>query len=427
MVETNKPINKPILNIIWLTVLAAVFRIPYLGEQSLWFDEVYTVFIAGMPAADSMMFLITDGVHPPLFYWLERLIVYFSTSETSVRMLAAIFGVAAIPALYIFGMRWIGNKSAIIAAILLAVSPFHIWYSQEARMYSAIALLAILCFGFYELFLNRDRKLYQLLFVVISSISYLIHYFTLLIPLVQFFHLVLYIKRYPRKIRRWTILQMIAAIPLIWWIIVIASREGNNFGIGWIPMPKPIDLLYTLMNFSVGFNTPIMAWRWVGFAITIGLILVGAWFPWRKTTMKPLTVIWATVPLVFIYLISLKRPTYVDRFLIISIPAFLLLVSCGIVYVGKRWSVYLTILVVGFFVWGWYSLNFGINKIEKENWREAVSYIADNIQPNEIIILRELQIAIPLNYYSNNLPYRALQINRDVYSLNDTTQDYDGV
>lgn len=415
------------LHIIFLTLLALGLRLYSVGSQSLWFDEAYTVFVSRLPIADGWQYLVADGVHPPLYYWLIKLFLYFGDSEVVLRMPSVLFGVLSVPAVYLLGLGWLGKKGALVSALLLTISPFSIWYSQEARMYAALAFFAIIIFGLYASLLIKLSNWRIVAFVIASSLAYLTHYFALLIPCVELVHIIINLKRYPRFIRSWTVMQVVSVLPLLLWLVVIGKRDGQFFGIGWIPQPDLIDLLYTLINFTVGYTTRLSPIHWLVLAICLIFVFIGLRYDWKFPPAKSLTIIWTFLPLVLIFVLSQMRPIYIDRFFILSQPAFLLLVGGGISFLKRNMMIISVITLFTVFVWGWTLINFGSERVEKEEWRQAGKHISQFEKPGELIVYRVLQIAIPFDYYySGNLPTKALEANQEIYPLNEIARGYDG-
>jgi uncharacterized membrane protein len=76
----------------------------------------------------------------------------FGFSEVAIRMPSVLFGVITIYILYLLGKEIFSRKVGLIAALLLAVNPLHIYYSQEARVYSFACLaVALNIYLFYKL------------------------------------------------------------------------------------------------------------------------------------------------------------------------------------------------------------------------------------------------------------------------------------
>lgn len=424
-----------------LFAAALGLRLYGLGTQSLWFDEIYTWFVARLPWQEGWQFLVADGVHPPLFYWLFKLWLAPwgpHPAEWILRFPSALIGAASVPALYFLGRRWFGENTGLLAALLLAVSPFNIWYSQEARMYSLVVLLAILVMGLYGLARQSGSRRIWGAFLLASACGYMVHYFALLLPLVQFTYILRTLRQNPRFLRQWTLVQVLAALPLLGWVGVLANRPGQFFGIGWVPPVELRDLLLTLVNFTVGVHAPIEPWHWWVMFACLALAIVGLLRQREEANLGWLAGAWAFLPLVVVFFISIRRPVYVDRFLVLAQPAFLLCTARGVFGIFERNSarkeppikinrvlaapVLLAFLLVGSFVAGWIGLFLGPEKLEKENWREAFAALSTRATSKEVIVTRTLQHFVPLAYYyAGDAPAKALEVNRIVSSLEELT------
>lgn len=139
--------------LIAVTVLGAALRMFRLGHQSLWNDEIVTYISSfGTPWR-----VITQRVEnsniPPLYYLVANASLHVTTAAIShvawaLRLPSAIVGVLTIPLMFIVVQPWLGSRIALAAATCVALSPFHIWYSQEARPYAlllALALVSVAC------------------------------------------------------------------------------------------------------------------------------------------------------------------------------------------------------------------------------------------------------------------------------------------
>jgi hypothetical protein len=125
-------------------VVATVLRLYHLGAQSLWIDEVFSVTSAGVGGSLSARDLL-ENVHGPLY----SLILHLAgrgpaASEWALRLPSALAGIALVPALTWLAAGWVGREAAIAAAWLAALSPFLVWYSQEARNYMPLILCVCL-------------------------------------------------------------------------------------------------------------------------------------------------------------------------------------------------------------------------------------------------------------------------------------------
>lgn len=129
---------------------ATLLRIAALS-QMLWYDEAYTAMLARMPLAQ-MAATTANDVHPPTWYLIEIAFVrMFGLSEAALRLPSAILGVLAMWLTYRLARSLFSERVALIAASLIAVNPFAVYYSQEARMYALLMVAVLLaCLGAVE-------------------------------------------------------------------------------------------------------------------------------------------------------------------------------------------------------------------------------------------------------------------------------------
>ncbi|MGD9148398.1 MAG: glycosyltransferase family 39 protein, partial [Anaerolineae bacterium] len=123
--------------------VALGLRLVRLSFQPLWWDEGWSLFFATIDPG-SMLERTAVDIHPPLYYLLLNLwLKLCGTSAGSARLLSVFLGTATVPLLYAMGRRMLGPRSGLAAAFLLAISPLHIYYSQEVRMYVLVTLLGL--------------------------------------------------------------------------------------------------------------------------------------------------------------------------------------------------------------------------------------------------------------------------------------------
>ncbi len=136
-----------------VTLLAALLRLWALGGKTIWLDEAFSIWVADDALPEILRFVASVDHHPPLYYvllhgWQAR----FGDSADAVRSLSALLSIITVPILYAAGKRLVGTPAALMAACVLALSPFHVRYAQEARMYALMtffAAVALLCLAVY--------------------------------------------------------------------------------------------------------------------------------------------------------------------------------------------------------------------------------------------------------------------------------------
>jgi 4-amino-4-deoxy-L-arabinose transferase-like glycosyltransferase len=158
-----------------LTVLAAVLRAIGLND-GLWFDEILTLVLFVRPTLERIVTEYPSSNNHPLYSVLAHLAVgAFGEHAWSLRLPAAVFGVAAVPAVYALGRAVTDRRESLLAAALVAVSYHHIWFSQNARGYTMLALCAI---GATYLLLQgwrTGRPRYFILYGIVAALGVYTH------------------------------------------------------------------------------------------------------------------------------------------------------------------------------------------------------------------------------------------------------------
>ena len=181
-----------------IVMLALGLRLLRLGFQPLWWDEGWSLYFATMDIG-SMLRLTAVDIHPPLYYLLLHLWSgLVGSSAISVRLLSVVIGTAAVPLLYVAGRRLFGEGGGLLAAALLALSPFHIYYSQEVRMYGLVTLLGLAAFALALRMEEEDRKGWPWLgYVAAATAALYTQYYTSFLLLAL--NLVVLIRRFKRR------------------------------------------------------------------------------------------------------------------------------------------------------------------------------------------------------------------------------------
>jgi hypothetical protein len=292
-------------------------------------------------------------------------------------------------------------------------------------MYAQLAFLGAACMLAYAAWLERPRAVTSGGLAIVSALAYLTHYFALFLPLAQFVHLALHLRARPRALRGWTAIQAAAAVPLAAWIVVLWRREGQFFGIGWIPEPSLSDLLGTLVNFTVGYTVPLEGWKIAAALICLAFGIGGMWATWRDGQAKSLAALWALLPALLALGLSVRRPVYMDRFLLLSLPAVLLLVSSGIGGLGRRLALPVAVILIA--TTGLAAAHFVFWPGQtREQWRDAAAAL-ERAGPGEAIVVRVLQMIVPLSYYYHGShEIQAMEVNREVRPLSSLAMGHAG-
>lgn len=427
-----------------ITLLGFALRLAFLGRQSLWYDEAFSVAVA---RADWPIFwaaLLSDGVHPPGYYLLLRVCVaLFGDGEFALRLPSVLAGTLAVPLMVQLGRVLGGRRWGLAAGALLALNPFALWYAQEARMYSLLLCLTVA--GGYAFWWLVARPGFRrwLGLTLVSALGFLVHYFAFVFSLAQLVYLIASLRRNYRVLRWWVAAQAVAFLPFLPWAATIVTREGRNFGIGWIHPATLLDLPLTLSNLALALGDPTQPWTWAGLALVIGAVAAGiaknaklrvdaatstspSFVPGQGllSTQYPLLIIWLLFPIAFTWLISIRLPLYVDRFLIICLPPLLLLIST--LSLSSSRGAYGT-MVVMIMVSAVAGVRLWVDPgLAKEDWRAAAAYVQSLEEPGDALIMRDFQTGIPFGYYyQGGLQPQAASVNQQTTPLDELSRGHD--
>jgi mannosyltransferase len=129
--------------VITITVIGGLLRVFALGNKGLWLDETFSVWMASHSVADMLQWIVRIDQHPPLYYLLLHYwIALNGDTPYDVRLLSVLFGAGTIPVIYLIGKRMSGVVMGLVAAVLLALSLFNIYFAQETRMYTLLTFNA---------------------------------------------------------------------------------------------------------------------------------------------------------------------------------------------------------------------------------------------------------------------------------------------
>ena len=163
--------------VLGLTALGAALRFPTLDRQSYWLDELVTVSLLRRDLGDMLGQIPETEATPYLYYVLAWLWASaFGLGEVGLRSFSALAGTATVPVAYGAGAALVSRRAGVVAAALVAVSPFLVWYSQEARSYALLVLLGAGSLLAFAKALERER-LALVTWALVSALAVATHYF----------------------------------------------------------------------------------------------------------------------------------------------------------------------------------------------------------------------------------------------------------
>lgn len=185
-----------------ILVVGAAFRLNALGE-GLWHDEIAAlVNYMRLPAGVIVTTFDSQNQHM-LYSLLGRMsLLLFGESAWAMRLPAALFGVASLWAAYWFGTHITARREALIAAAMLAASYHHVWFSQNARGYSALLFWTLVSSGLFLRMLRRREAYGWATFLPYAVVTALAIYTQMLAVFVTAAHFFIWIWLILRQRRR---------------------------------------------------------------------------------------------------------------------------------------------------------------------------------------------------------------------------------
>jgi 4-amino-4-deoxy-L-arabinose transferase-like glycosyltransferase len=338
-----------------ITLLALTLRLYRLGAQSLWYDEGVSVYLARM-SLPQLTAWTADDIQPPLYYYLLHfwlLLFGPSSSEFIVRFPSLFFGVLTVPLMYKMGRHLFGAAAGLLAAFLAAISPLYLWYSQETRMYTLLTFLCLL--SSYLLLKALQRKaspylkgsLLWLAFVGANGAAAYTHYFAFFVMAFQGIYLVAWSRWMGRRERQLLLqgLAAFAAIALAYlpWVPFMLHRYRADVSY-WQGTLKLDEVLRKVaISFSLGETVfeEVGARLALGYGVILLIALAAIAFskrgtdPKRHGTLHPpfsilFLLLYLLLPIALIIALSYRVPKFSPRYLMLSSPAFILIIAGGL-------------------------------------------------------------------------------------------------
>jgi mannosyltransferase len=386
--------------------LCLAVRVIDLGSKSVFADELASIRFAQLnwPA---FWHVITSGeANMALYYVLLRFWIRISDSVPFVRFLSVIPAVATVPVIYSIGKKLFSKPAAILAALLFSLNPFHISYSQAARGYSLTVLLVALSCLYFIRSVHDGDETSAIGYVLASTAGLYAHFFAGFVLLSQF--VALFFLRSPRATMARQVRQMsiVAVLGMPLFVFAAIHKAGP---LAWVQPPTAKDV-YHFFTYLTGS----------GLKLGLSLLALGvAGREWWLRTCSPdeknlawpfeFLTIWSLLPLVIALLLSHWKPVFSPRFLMICLPAFLLLLAEGLVGIRPRWALY---SVVGALL---LSLLTALPSYYRrpgfEDWSAVNKFLSENVRSSDTILVDAAYLDVfefTFRYSGQALPTRSI-------------------
>jgi uncharacterized membrane protein len=245
-------------------VIGTFLRIDGVNRKSLWIDEVLTYQRASQPTAERVLASLEATPLAPLYYLaLWTWVRLWGLSDTSLRTLPVVLGLITLPTTYLVWRPLVGRRAASFALALVALSAYHIWYSQDAKMYAAVWLLAtVSCGTFLNVVLTDDQRIrWPLLYGISTALLPMVSYTGASVIFIQGLYGVGLFTLRPHRRRRLivsAIVLVLAMIPSVLWLPIALGAIQGRYELSWIPPTSvgsaPKEIVHLFGVFLVGYH-----------------------------------------------------------------------------------------------------------------------------------------------------------------------------
>ncbi len=385
--------------LLFIILVATIIRFYKLDYQSPWGDELFTMINTTSDKSFIQIFdALKNDVHPPLYYYIVHFFnILFGDTCFVARAVSVFFGIAGMFSIYYLAKELINKKVGIISVLLMSVNYFHIYHSQEARMYSMLFFTTTISFYFLIKFIKKPTLKTALLHSFFACIMIYTHFFALFTLFSQYLILLYFIlKPYQISQKKFFLFSFLSGIvtailyiPSL--IIFFTASKRDSF---WILLPEK-DVYTQMIKEFFGFSE-----------VSIMIAVMGIIFffiklfnrnEYQQYAIDPkkekqvfsffILFVWIIITLIIPLAISfINLPMIVSRYFINILPAIIILIATGLYYIKN--NLVKATLVFSFVLFSYADVvivKAYYRGIMKTQYREVCQYVKSKHNPKEPI------------------------------------------
>jgi len=388
-----------------ITLLGATLRFVTLGVQSFSHDEAVTVHrvIQSNFFATLSVIPLSEST-PQLYYilgWIWTRI--FSESEIGIRSLSALVGTLTVPLVWVTAKQIVSGRTALIAALLVAVNPFLVWYSQEARAYSLLVFLSIASILFFVKAQKEKTNKTFFFWVLTSFLSLSTHYFAVFLIATEALLLAITVRS------RRTFVAIAGLVIAGATLLPIAVKQAKSGHTNWIAdFPLFFRIKNLAMQFLLGETGITLHWQLlvaIGSVLLAGILLLSRTQKNEKLNLSTFALLGVAGIILPSVLVAFGVDFFWSRNLI---PALipLLIVLAGGFCASKAQAIGLPICVIFVAISGYASVATAMKpKLQRTDWRLAVSMIQPNSNTGPRAVIVSTRGDDPLELYLSAMKF----------------------
>lgn len=417
-----------------IVAVGAGLRLYELSGRSLYGDEIYSIYRAGLPIMEVLTVPLSLDSHPPLFYallhyWME----VFGRSAFAVRSMTVVLAAATLVALYRLGTELYDDRVGLLAALLYSVSSFYVHFGRVARMYSLLTLLTVLSWYAFAR-LGRGRLRDNVGYLLVTTLLVYTHVYAVFVVMAQYIYVALSETRNGISWRQWLSVQAVLGVLAAPWLVALLKRvlnvgTSNAELVTWIPMPKGFRSIIKSLSRYVGYpvhypflqgtpdaplagivNTWTLAWQLSALLVAVfvscavlAVVYVSSDGEYtlgnvrESSQMALLSITPVFGPFVLSYLL---RPIYWTRYTIPASIGFVLLVAKGITNINSEWR---RRALIGFILLSsLFMVNVYYTQSSAEDWQGGAHCLNVGADDDDLVVYQPAWIEPRIDYYEQD-------------------------
>lgn len=364
-----------------------------------------------------------DPATMPLYYALEYLWhTYLNRSIPFLRLLSVLIGMLIIPFVYLLGRDLYGKTAGLVAAFCLAMSPIHVQFAEEIRMYGLMTLLAVLSVYTFVHLVRDGSKRWWVLHAGASLLLFWTHPFALLVPFVEGSFWILFRFKDFRRLCLWAGMLLILLLPSAIYMSSIRFW-GQEATSSWMRLPTGPELLGDMLGddcigMTYQLDASPDAWerivspehakaivkaRWIVGRWTVAIfVLLAAWLCglslWCMVRSRNgdarnpswqwsfFLLMWWLAPPLLLYVVSVAwRPCIMPRYTVHASIAMYLMFGGAVAHLDRRSLKVLAVAVLAL-AYGYQQMLF-VDCMYHPDWLSTASRIRSESNPDDLVLV----------------------------------------
>jgi len=412
----KEKIGRNTLFILLIILLLALFiRLYSLNVENISSDEGLTIYHSQKSIIHNIQWSLSGDYVPFYHVLLSLWVSIFDVTEFNVRILSVFFGVLSVYMIYLVASLLFNKRVGVYSALILALSSFNIYFSQEARPYPLYLFLALSSIYFYLRYVKENK--FAFWYILSTSLLLYTHGIALLVVVFQNIYHFFVIRR---NLKNWVFIQFIVFLifsPLLYFVVKEALRFSSS-NLLWVSTPSLVGVMKFFYVFSSGvvFTLNHLIFGSI-LALLFGVLILFFIIKVSKKIKDAsksnienilFVLLWLIVPIAGLIVVSfLFTSLFVEKYIIFSSASLYILVALSVSRLHKSIQAFMIFAIALLSVIVLYN---DFTTVNNSEWRDASLYIKSRMGPGDGIVVNVYTAKYVFSYYFNQYIFKSQNI-----------------